>query len=54
MKRKLQSHDRKPPEVQIVSAENVVDVRRWARDYVNLILTLEGIAPVPAQLPRAS
>ena len=45
---------REPPAVEIVSDENVVDVRRWARDYVNLLLTLEGVALVPAQLPRAS
>lgn len=48
------AHPRKPPDVEVVSDENVVDVRQWARDYVNLLLTLEGVAIVPAKLPRAS
>lgn len=45
-----------PPTVQVLADEELgeVDVRAWARDYVNLLLTLEGVALVPASLPSAS
>ena len=48
------AHCRLAPTVRIVPQEETVDIRAWARVYVNVLLTLEGIAQVPVVLPRAS
>jgi hypothetical protein len=45
-----------PPAVVVLEGEEIpVDAARaWAREYVNLLLTLEGVALVPVSLPSAS
>ena len=43
-----------PPSVRTEDTEETVDVRAWARTYVNLLFTLEGVALVPSALKQAS
>lgn len=46
-----------PPVVQVEHDDEPMDVRAFARTYVNLLFTLEGIATVPsstAPLKQAS
>jgi hypothetical protein len=43
-----------PPTVRVVEGDEVADIRAWARTYVNLICTIEGIALVPSALKKAS
>jgi hypothetical protein len=45
-----------PPAVRVLEDDELSegDARAWAREYVNLLLTLEGVALVPASLPSAS
>jgi hypothetical protein len=45
---------RTPPSVHIEHEDETVDVRAFARTYVNLLFTLEGIALVPTPLKQAS
>lgn len=47
MKQK-QRRPRTPPLVQVERDDEPVDVRAFARTYVNLLFTLEGIATVPS------
>ena len=45
---------RLPPAVRREETDETVDVRAWARSYVNLLFTLEGVALVPSALKQAS
>jgi hypothetical protein len=45
---------RTPPALDVEYDDETVDVRAFARTYVNILLTLEGIALVPAALKQAS
>lgn len=47
---KKSSKPRTPPDVQVNREDEPVDVRAWARTYVNILMSLEGIALVPAPI----
>jgi hypothetical protein len=48
------ANQKTPPAVRVEPADETVDVRAWARAYVNVLCTLEGIALVPSALQKAS
>ena len=43
-----------PPTVAVVADEQAIDLRLWARAYVQVLCTIEGIALVPSTMERAS
>jgi hypothetical protein len=45
---------RTAPTVHVEREEETVDVRAWARAYVNILCTLEGVALIPSALKQAS
>lgn len=43
-----------PPTVAVHAADESIDLRLWARQYVQLLFTIEGVALIPSTLERAS
>lgn len=43
-----------PPSVTVLADDQAIDLRLWARSYVQLLCTIEGIALIPSTLERAS
>jgi hypothetical protein len=51
---KRASSPRPVPDVHVEREEETVDVRAFARTYVHVLLSLEGVALEPAPLQQAS
>lgn len=43
-----------PPAVTVIADDGAIDLRVWARSYVHLLCSIEGIALIPSTLERAS
>jgi hypothetical protein len=43
-----------PPRVDVRTDEVLINVRAWARSYVHLLCSIEGIALMPSTMERAS
>lgn len=46
--------DRARPQVQVLRSEQTVDARLWARQYVSVLLALEGVSVTPTAIADAS
>jgi hypothetical protein len=42
------------PSVTVVAADETLELRLWARRYVHLLCSIEGVASIPSTMERAS